>query len=111
MIANISKSGAEFSETIYDTDLERRLASFLHARNVPERESVHIEVYCGTVVVHGPMHSDHAKWLCIECCRHVAGVINLVDEIVVERPRKKTCASDSPPCTASKSQIASSLVI
>ena len=44
----------------------------------------------GTVVVSGMLHSRHAKWLCLECCRHVAGVIKLVDRIKVQSSSRKT---------------------
>ena len=86
MVANISRTPLVPPATGYDEDLEHRLVNFLDARHVPEREAVHLDVHGGTVVVRGPLHSDHAKWLCLECCRHVAGVIKLVDEIVVELP-------------------------
>lgn len=73
------------SEIKNDLDLEHRLVNFLHARHVPGTESVHFDVRRGTVVVSGPLGSARAKWLCIECCRHVAGVVKLVDELIVER--------------------------
>ena len=64
-----------------DVDLEHRLANFLEGRHVPEREAVHIEAHGGTVVIRGRLTSTHARWLCVECCRHVAGVIRLVDQL------------------------------
>lgn len=73
-----------------DDDLRTRLVNFLHSRRVPGRELVRLNVHSGTVVVRGPLQSAHAKWLCIECCRHVAGVIKLVDELVIDAPRPKT---------------------
>jgi len=95
MVAKFSATGQQSPETKDDIDLEHRLVNFLYNRHVPESKSVHLDVHGGTVVVRGPLHSGRAKWLCIECCRHVAGVIKLVDEIVVERPRKRTGRSGS----------------
>lgn len=70
----------------FDRDLEHRLVNFLHARHVPECERLHVRASSGTVVVQGRLASDRTKWLCVECCRHVAGVIKLVDEIDVDSP-------------------------
>jgi len=88
MVANLIRTPvAELpEETTEDENLEHRLVNFLYGRHVPERESVQLDVHGGTVVVRGRLHSRHAKWLCIECCRHVAGVIKLVDKIKVESP-------------------------
>lgn len=85
MVANLIKPQCvESVETsVEDDDLGHRLVNFLHGRHVPEQESVHLDVHGGTVVVSGRLRSRHSKWLCIECCRHVAGVIKLVDELEV----------------------------
>ena len=90
MVASTFTTRQQLPATRYDDDLENRLMNFLDARHVPERSAVHFDVRGGRVVVRGPMHSARAKWLCLECCRHVAGVIKLVDEIVVELPPKKS---------------------
>ena len=91
MVANLI--GPRFVEAVErtreDDDLEHRLVNFLHGRHVPERESVHLDVHGGTVVVSGRLCSRHSKWLCIECVRHVAGVIKLVDELEVAPPARK----------------------
>ena len=69
--------------TSEDTELEHRLVNFLQERHVLENASLEVEAHGGVVVVGGRLPSSHAKWLCIGCCRHVAGVIKLVDEIEV----------------------------
>ena len=91
MVANfIGPPLAEALEvTREDQDLEHRLVNFMYGRHVPERESVQLDVHAGTVVVSGRLRSRHSKWLCIECCRHVAGVIKLVDELEVRPPMQK----------------------
>jgi osmotically-inducible protein OsmY len=67
-----------------DVELEHRLVNFLNERHVPDSSSLRIESHGGTVVVHGRLHSKHDKWLCMECCRHVAGVIKLIDDVEIK---------------------------
>ena len=71
-----------------DIDLENRIANFLHQRKVPAGEYLQADAHLGTVVVSGQLPTRHAKWLCMECCRHVAGVIKLVDNVVVQPDKK-----------------------
>jgi hypothetical protein len=66
-----------------DIDLEHRLANFLYQQNVPDTDCIRLDARGGVVVVSGELSSQHAKWLCIECCRRVAGVIKIVDELKV----------------------------
>lgn len=107
MVAKLSTESQQPPETKDDIDLEHRLVNFLDARHVPGRELVHLDVHGGTVIVRGPLHSAREKWLCIECCRHVAGVIKLVDEIVVELPRQRTRSNGTqPPASARVSRTA-----
>jgi hypothetical protein len=77
--------------SIEDLDLENRIANFLYQRQVPRSENIRTNAHLGTVVVRGELPTRHAKWLCIECCRHVAGVIKLIDHVVVKpavRPKR-----------------------
>ena len=67
-----------------DGDLENRIINFLHHRHVPSGKQIRAEAHLGRVVVSGKLPSKNAKWLCIECCRRVAGVVNLVDQVVVD---------------------------
>ena len=68
-------------QTAEDRDLEHRIVIFLQDRHVPDCQSVQVKAASGTVVVRGQVSSAHSKWLCMECCRHVAGVIKLVDKV------------------------------
>ena len=74
--------------TIYtpsmDAELEHRIYSFLHLRQVSPNGRIRLRVRGGTVVVSGKLCSSHAKWLCMECCRRVAGVIKIVDQLRIE---------------------------
>ena len=81
-----------------DVDLENRIANFLSQRRVPDGKRIRTNARLGTVVISGKLPSRHAKWLCIECCRHVAGVVKLIDRVDVEPehaqlPREKTYAT------------------
>ena len=67
-----------------DNELEQRLANFLYQRGVPGADCVRLDVYGGVVAVSGELPTRYAKWLCIECCRRVAGVIKIIDQMKVE---------------------------
>lgn len=69
--------------TTSDQDLRSRLLSTLLARQVPGLLTIRIDVQHGTVLVHGSLPSAQAKWLCLECTRHVAGVMDLKDELTI----------------------------
>jgi osmotically-inducible protein OsmY len=67
-------------------DLRRRIANFLHARKAPGSASLELDVHQGTVVIRGRLPSAYAKWLCVECCRRVAGVTAVIDELELVSP-------------------------
>lgn len=71
-------------DTTADNDLRHRITCFLSARGVPQTEVLEVKVKGGTVSVRGRLPDEHAKWLCLECCRHVAGVLKLIDDVEVE---------------------------
>jgi osmotically-inducible protein OsmY len=68
-----------------DVDLERRIANFLYQQRVSRGVRIRTDVQTGTVVVSGKCSSRHTKWICVECCRRVAGVVNLVDRVIVDQ--------------------------
>lgn len=67
-----------------DAELERRLANFLYQRRVPGVERIHLIAHGGVVAITGQTPTRSAKWLCIECCRRVAGVIRVIDNVQIE---------------------------
>ena len=67
-----------------DIELERRIANFLHHRRVPGQERIRLVARGGVVTVSGRIPTRTAKWLCVECCRRVAGVLRVVDELTFE---------------------------
>ena len=66
-----------------DEDLRRRIVNSLDAHGVSEANSLVVESNDGLVVVRGRLPSSQAKRQCVECCRHVAGVLKLVEELQV----------------------------
>jgi len=66
-----------------DIELVHRLANFLSQQHVPDVDCVRLDARGGVLVVSGALTSHHAKWLCIECCRRVAGVVAIVDHLDV----------------------------
>ena len=81
--------------TVENVDLENRIANFLCQQHVPHSERIHTDAQVGTVVVSGKLPSRHAKWLCVECCRRVAGVVKLVDHVAVSPSLPVTDGSSS----------------
>ncbi len=79
-----------------DLDLENRIASFLDQRSVPHGCQVRANAHQGTVVVSGQLESQHEKWLCLETCQRVAGVVRLIDQIVI--PADSVEVEPQPPC-------------
>jgi len=69
---------------IQQDDLASRVVRSLCAHGVSRAESLEFKVNGGMVRVRGHLPDKYAKWLCLECCRHVAGVIKLIDELEVE---------------------------
>lgn len=82
-------SGSNLYKPCMDFELEQRIANFLYQRRVPHCGSVRLNAQSGTVVVTGKLRSRRAKWLCLECCRRVAGVIEVVDQVRVGAARNK----------------------
>ena len=71
-----------------DALLNRRVRNFLYDRHVPRAQGLNVESHFGTLVVSGKLASKHDKWLCLECCRRVAGVVKLIDNVKVSKPKR-----------------------
>jgi osmotically-inducible protein OsmY len=67
-------------------ELAERVRRFLRDR-VPECVDVAVEASGCTVILHGHAPSSHAKRLCVECCRHIAGVVHVVDELEIDEQK------------------------
>lgn len=66
-----------------DHDLARRVTTYLHSKQQRSLRNVSVEANGGTVVLRGEVGSFYEKQLCLSCTRRVAGVSNLIDEILV----------------------------
>ena len=66
-----------------DFDLQRRVTSYLHSKQMRSLRDVAVNADNGTVVLRGEVGSFYEKQLCLNCTRRVAGVVELVDEILV----------------------------
>ena len=66
-----------------DHELKRRIINFFRTCRVPGLKDLEVEANTGTVIIRGVLPSQAAKLLCLECSRHVAGVIKVVDEVQV----------------------------
>ena len=66
-----------------DGELERQLVSFLFERQIPALRRISVAVSNGIVTLKGRVQSIYERQLCLSCCRRVAGVRQLVDQIEV----------------------------
>lgn len=66
-----------------DQDLLLRVSHYLEERKFPALRNVQIEAHDGVVVLRGRVRTFYEKQLCQSCCRRVAGVTRLVDEVTV----------------------------
>jgi hypothetical protein len=66
-----------------DRELERRITSFLAGRHVPGLRSLEVHARNGVVTVRGRVMTFYEKQLCNQCCRRVAGVLQLINEVDV----------------------------
>jgi osmotically-inducible protein OsmY len=64
-------------------DLRRRVLNYIVGHKLPTLKRIAVEADRGTVVLRGQVDSYDQKQLCLNCCRRVAGVCELIDEITV----------------------------
>ena len=76
-------SSKESYSDIHDRELERRVANYLLGYKMPALRRIEVESDNGTVMIRGRVSSFYQKQLCINCCRRVAGVVQLIDEVTV----------------------------
>jgi hypothetical protein len=71
-----------------DHDLKRRVALFLAGRHVLSLRRLEVEARGGTVTLRGRVGSFYEKQLSRQCCRRVAGVVELIDRVEVIETRR-----------------------
>jgi len=76
-------TGSHNSSDGADRDLERRIQSFLEGRHVPGLRHLHVQARDGVVTVSGRVMTFYEKQLCNQCCRRVAGVLELINSVDV----------------------------
>ncbi len=62
-------------------ELKRRLNNALHACGASQAGDVEIEAAGGIVVLRGRLPAAADKRQFLECCRHVPGVLRLIDQV------------------------------
>jgi osmotically-inducible protein OsmY len=62
-----------------DELLRKRILNFLLIHGVDGLENIEVNVAGGIVTLFGKLKSSDDRVLCVECCRHVAGVLRIVD--------------------------------
>lgn len=78
-----------------DHELQRRIVNYLHRRLPHDMDAVRVQAIGGTVILRGLVRTPSLHWRLLECSRHVAGVQNVVDRIVV-LPRSAYLGADAP---------------
>lgn len=68
----------------HDDQLRQRVIEFLASRGITCLERLEVNVVAAVVEVRGRAGSEQEKQLCLECCRHVAGVVRVVDRLTVK---------------------------
>ena len=66
-----------------DDDLRQRISSFLGSRHFPAFRSLQVGVQNGSVTISGTVCSFYEKQVALDSCRRVAGVLSMIDRIVV----------------------------
>jgi hypothetical protein len=70
-----------------DGDLKRRVTTFLSTQHRPALRSLEVDVREGTVTLRGRVATFYEKQLSGQLARRVAGVIRLVDDVIVKEVR------------------------
>ena len=66
-------------------DLKWRIMACFRSR-IPDVQGIHVTVFGTTAVLRGKVPSLHEKRLYVECCRHVPGVMRVMDDLIVGEP-------------------------
>lgn len=90
------------------SDLKRRITNYLQQR-LPTLDGVEIETQNGSVILRGLVPSQSVRQRCLDACRHVAGVLNVVDQLVVIADENTRIASEATNC--SKERLGQVLLI
>ncbi|HEY3964916.1 MAG TPA: BON domain-containing protein [Planctomycetaceae bacterium] len=77
-------------------NLKWRIAAYFRYR-ISDLQRIRITVFGTSVALRGKVRSSHEKRLCLECCRHVPGVVRVVDDLTIgEQIPEKQKLDDIP---------------
>ncbi len=74
------------STSEFDCELQRRVRAFLAGRHYQALRRLRIDVEEGAVVLSGTLPTFHQRQIAVECARHVAGVLRVIDRLNVSDP-------------------------
>jgi osmotically-inducible protein OsmY len=69
-----------------DEDVLWRVQSYLCSKQFPVFRDLQVQVHRGEVTITGKVDSFHERQVALNCCRRVAGVLKLIDQIEVSSP-------------------------
>ena len=87
---------------VSNDELARRVRIFLSSRHHSSFRHLDIEAEGGTVTVRGRVSSFYEKQLTYQCCRHVAGVFSIIDQVDVSTPKSQALVSAGEGATAGR---------
>ena len=73
-----------------DDDVLWRVESYLGSKHFPAFRALKVMVNKGVVTISGKVDNFHERQVALNCCRRVAGVRNLIDQIQVMTGTAKT---------------------
>ena len=68
------------------TELAKRVKTFLLALHYPSLRQLEVEMDHDVLVVRGHVGSFHERQLAVACCKRVAGVRRIEDQLQVSKP-------------------------
>ena len=77
------------TEDRHDIDLVNRVSLYLGDQHFPSLKKLNIEAQGGCVTVVGTVCSFYERQVAINSCQQVAGVMKLIDQIVVEQASRQ----------------------
>lgn len=95
----------ELNSSTNDDDLQRRTVLALYARGACGADQIVVRATGGTIVLCGELPSRAEQSRCVECCKHVAGVMRVVDLLRVRAANPGSSpelpSTDSRQCSES----------
>lgn len=70
-------------QTSEESDLQRRVVGYLATKHLASLRRLEVVTQGATVTLRGCVDSFYEKQVALHCCRRVAGVRGLVDDLVV----------------------------